>query len=470
MVFSSFAFLLLFMSITVLLHWVLPAKWRNPFLLLVSLIFYAYGEQIYTVVMLVTIGVDYLAGLWIGALEQRPDRQGLRRAVLIGTVILNLGSLCFFKYTNFLLQTFSDVFGYTVSLLKVAMPIGISFYTFQNLSYVLDVYAGRTRAQKNFIRFATYVALFPQLIAGPIVRYVEVEEQLVARRVDPEKMAQGIFRFCVGLAKKVLLANQVGLWASQVQELRSVQDDVLLAWLAALMVTFQIYFDFSGYSDMAIGLGHMLGFDFPENFNYPYEARSITDFWRRWHMTLSGWFREYVYIPLGGNRHGKARQVLNLFLVWFLTGLWHGAGWTFILWGLYFFVLLVLEKFVWGRFLDKAPAFVGHLYALFFIVIGWVIFFAEDLPSLGRWLAALAGAGAGVGTQGLYFALTHALPLLAMAVGSTHLPRLLFGKVKEKCGVRGGFALCALGTVGLLLLSVAFLEADTFNPFLYFRF
>ncbi|MBQ3404374.1 MAG: MBOAT family protein, partial [Oscillospiraceae bacterium] len=369
MVFSSTVFLCGFLPAVLIIYYLCPLCVRNLFLLVASLIFYAWGEPVYVLIMLFTILFDYGAGLLI----EKAEGGAKRKALLALTVIVNLGILCFFKYTDFAIETANSLFGTAVSYMRLALPIGISFYTFQTLSYVVDVYRGNVRAQHRIVDFAMYVTMFPQLIAGPIVRYSDIEHQLSGREVTAERFSKGVFRFIIGLGKKVLLANQIGLLWDEVYALGG-DMSALTAWLGALAFTFQIYFDFSGYSDMAVGIGGMLGFDFPENFRYPYESKSITEFWRRWHMTLGTWFREYLYIPLGGNRKGIARQILNLLIVWSLTGLWHGAGWNFVLWGLYFFVILVAEKLFLLMLLQRCPKWVGHVYALLLIILGWVIF------------------------------------------------------------------------------------------------
>ena len=469
MVFSSLYFLYLFLPLTVLLYFATPKKGRCFTLLLCSLVFFAWGELKYLLLMLFTITVDYAAGLVIGLLRKKERPKKFEKLTLLLAVIVNLGLLGLFKYADFFLGTVNGIFGTSVPLLKLALPLGISFYTFQALSYVIDVYKGQCSVQKSYIKFAMYITMFPQLIAGPIVRYTDVEAQMDDRSADPQKIARGIRRFLVGLGKKVLLANTAG---ALFDSLHAYGDGLssLGAILMALCYTFQIYFDFSGYSDMAIGLGDVFGFDFPENFRYPYEANSITDFWRRWHITLSTFFREYVYIPLGGSRCGKPRQILNLLIVWALTGFWHGAGWTFILWGLYFFVLLTLEKTFLLRLLDKAPKFVGHLYALVFIVLGWVIFSAESVGDIGGFFACLFGKNGFADDISLYYLLHNILPLLLFAVGATRLPSFLAKKLDSRLHENASFAVQTVGCAAVLLLSTAFLAGDGYNPFLYFRF
>ena len=474
MVFSSTVFLCFFLPLVLILYRVVPKKWRNGLLFVMSLLFYAWGEPIYIGIMLFSTVFDYANGLLI-ARFRRTQKPLFAKLVLILSVVINLGILGFFKYTDFALETVNSLTDAGFSLLKLALPIGISFYTFQTLSYTIDVYRGNVEAQKNIINFGMYVCLFPQLIAGPIVRYSDIASQVETRADTAAAFETGVQRFLVGLGKKVLLANRFGaLW----DEVYATGGEVsaATAWLGVLAFTFQIYFDFSGYSDMAIGLGRMFGFSFPENFRYPYEATSITDFWRRWHITLSTWFREYLYIPLGGNRKGPARQVLNLLIVWFLTGLWHGAGWNFILWGLYFFVLLTAEKTFLLKQLSVTPVWVRRLYAFVLVAFGWVLFACDDMAVLPLYLRALFGAFGGADTTSLYYLLNYALLFGIGAVAATHYPAAWWHRIGE--------TLCRKGTAGrriatvlavalsavVLWLCVAFLVGDTYNPFLYFRF
>ena len=398
MLFSSLEFLYLYLPLTLLLYFTLPPRWRNAVLLSVSLVFYGWGEPIYLFLMVFTIAVDYAAGLLIA---RHRDREKRAKGILIAAIVINLGLLAFFKYSDFILDNLRLIPALSsLPRLDLALPIGISFYTFQALSYVIDVYRREVVAQRDPIAFGAYVTLFPQLIAGPIVRYSDVDEQLTSRTHSVTMVASGIRTFVAGLAKKVLLANTAGeLWAS-VRDLPTDRLTTAAAWLGIVCYTLQIYFDFSGYSDMAIGLGRMLGFRFPENFYYPLTARSITDYWRRWHITLSSWFREYVYIPLGGNRRGVARTYLNLLAVWALTGLWHGASWNFVIWGLYFFVLLALERAFLGKWLEKCPRVVGHLWTVVAVVFSFYIFvFDGSLETLSP-AAALAYLGVLFGADG----------------------------------------------------------------------
>ena len=465
MVFSSTLFLCIFLPAALVLHTVLPSRVRNLWLLFASLFFYAWGEPRYIAILLVTALLDYASGL----LLPRITSEKVKKASLAAVVVLNIGALCFFKYTNFLISDINGFFGTGLPLLELALPVGISFYTFQSLSYVIDVYRGRVAPQRSFIDFFMFVTLFPQLIAGPIVRYSDIESQLKNRRVNADDFADGVCRFSIGLGKKVLLANAMG----ELYKTASVGSmTVVLAWCASLAYMFQIYFDFSGYSDMAIGIGKMLGFRFPENFRYPYEADSITDFWRRWHITLSSWFREYVYIPLGGNRLGLPRQIFNLFVVWACTGLWHGGEWNFLFWGLYFFLLLLFEKLFFGRVLEKLPSLLRHLYALVFIFFGWVLFACDDLARLAAMLRALFGVGVEFSSdRSLFYLVSYAALFIICAAASTHYPAALAQKLS--CRIKSAdLRLICRGAACfvVLILSLAFLVGDSFNPFLYFRF
>ncbi len=466
MVFSSTVFLLLFLPAVVLVYYVCPRRWRNAVLLVFSLLFYGWGEPKYILIMLFSTVFDYCNGLGIARFRAR-GREGGAKAVLLLSVAGNLGILFFFKYTDFAIENLNRLLSLGIPALGLALPIGISFYTFQTMSYTIDVYRGEVPAQRNVLDFAAYVTLFPQLIAGPIVQYKTVAHQLHRRHESLAEAGGGAQRFVVGLAKKVLLANQMGALWETVSAME--HPPVITAWLGALAFTFQIYFDFSGYSDMAIGLGHLFGFTFLENFRYPYESRSVTEFWRRWHISLGTWFREYVYIPLGGNRKGMPRQILNLLTVWFLTGLWHGASWNFVLWGLYYALLLVLEKTVLLKRLSKLPAAVGRLYTWLCFVLGWVLFAITDFSALGRYATALFSGT--VANGGTWYLLRTGAPLLALcAVGCTSLPAALWRRWQARLSPRWSAALAACGTALLLLVSIAFLVGDSYNPFLYFRF
>ena len=449
MVFSSLEFIFVFLPVFLLVYYMVPMKWKNHIILAGSLIFYGWGSKDnpeYIALFILSIVMNYMLG-WF--MQGNPK---WRKTAMITAVIYNLLPLVLFK----------------AAINRIILPVGISFFTFQALSYVIDVYRADAPAQKNFVAFGTYVTLFPQLIAGPIVRYKDVDDQLRARTHSAALFASGIRTFMAGMAKKVLLANAAGeIWSriSLAEEL-----SVLAAWLGILMYTFQIYFDFSGYSDMAIGLGKMMGFSFRENFYYPYIARSITDFWRRWHISLSTWFREYVYIPLGGNRCGKGRQILNLLAVWLFTGLWHGASWNFVLWGLYYFVLLVLEKTVLKKLLEKLPAALAHIYTLTAVVFGWWLFVFDDFSAGLRYLSAMFGGGHATALAdgaGILELCSAAVLLVILTVAATPYPRKLFYKLWEKTDLirTVSTVLCAIGFV----LCVAYLVNSSYNPFLYCR-
>ena len=466
MVFSSTIFLCVYLPLVLLGYYICPKKGRNLFLLIASLVFYAWGEPKYVFLMIFSILVNYIFGRLMD--KHRENKKRLK-LMLVLSVVIDIGLLSVFKYTDFIITNVNAIFGANFDLLNIALPIGISFYTFQAMSYTIDVYRDDVRVQKNLIDFGMYITMFPQLIAGPIVRYADVQDQLAERSVTTTDFSEGIMRFVVGLGKKVLLANQMGaVWS----EIYALGGDVsaLMAWTGAIAYTFQIYFDFSGYSDMAIGLGRMFGFKFPENFRYPYQSVSITDFWRRWHITLSTWFKEYLYIPLGGNRRGLARQALNLLIVWSLTGFWHGAGWNFVLWGLYYFVILFIEKLFLLKALDKLPKFFRHVYALLLIIIGWVIFASDDVSVLLPFLGSMFGANGAVGGMDVYTLLTKAVLLIICCVASTELPKKLFLSAAGAMNEKAAFTLKSVLTIALLALSMILLIGDSYNPFLYFRF
>ena len=451
-----------FLPITLAAVLLSPKKLKNAVLLLFSLLFYLIGERKFFFLLPVTALVSYLFGL---ALSSAKPKKRTKKLLLLLSVALGLLPLFFFKYADFFISLINRFTGASLPSLSPGLPIGISFFTFQSISYNIDIYRGQAVTEKNFVSYAAYLCLFPQLIAGPIVRYSDISAELRDRRVGIGDFSEGVVRFVIGLSKKVLLANSLGQIAADYAS--SGGRTIAFAWLSAIACTLQIYFDFSGYSDMAIGLGRMLGFHFPENFNYPYTARSITSFWRRWHITLSGWFRDYVYIPLGGNRVGKARMVINLLVVWTLTGLWHGAGVNFLMWGLLYGILLVAEKLIFGSFFERHPA-VGHLYTLFFVVTGFVIFGADDAHSAFSGLSALFGIGGlpFINGETLFYLTGNAVLLAVGIIGSTQLPKKLFGLLPEKAKN----LLVPILTAAGLLLSTAYLVDGSFNPFLYFRF
>ena len=464
MVFSSFTFLLLFLPAAVLCTVaVRNIRAKNAVLCIFSLIFYAWGEPVYILLMCGSILVNYLIGL---GMTYYPGRKKL---LMILAAVINIGAIVFFKYLDMILSMWNCIFATRIPLAGIALPIGISFYTFQILSYIIDVYKGRTESQRNLLTLATYISMFPQLVAGPIVRYETVREQLNNRRVTVEDFAAGLSRTILGLGKKVLLANQMALAADQIfANTKAVPASVL--WIGAVCYSMQIYFDFSGYSDMAIGMGRMFRFTFLENFNYPYLADSVTDFWRRWHISLSSWFREYVYIPLGGNRRGPSRQIFNLLIVWLLTGLWHGASWNFALWGLYYGVLLIFEKFLLGKQIRRIPSFFRHFGTLLLVLIGWVIFRIEDISILRNVFTEMFSFRiAGTADWFLSNANTlQALCVLPVAIISCLPIRRL---ITTRFGEKHWFAYTGRIWVLLIwLLSLAMLLGESYNPFIYFRF
>lgn len=471
MVFSSITFLFRFLPIFLLLYFASPRRVKNIILFLGSLFFYAWGEPVYVLLMLFSTLSDYVHGRLIEVYRGKNAAKGL----LISSIIINLGILGFFKYSDFLIGTVNQLFGSSFPLLNLPLPIGISFYTFQTMSYTIDCYRGEAKVQKNILDFGVFVTMFPQLIAGPIVKYRDVEEQLHRRKPDIMAISYGCCRFITGLAKKVLLANNLGLLWTEISGKSPAEITVLGAWLGVVAYAFQIYFDFSGYSDMAIGLGAILGFRFPENFNYPYVARSITDFWRRWHISLSSWFREYVYIPLGGNRKGLPRQLLNILIVWMLTGIWHGAGWNFLLWGLWFALWLILEKLVLGRIFKALPGMFGRIYTWLVVLVSWVFFAIENGTGALDYLYVMFGQG----TAGLYDSTTmfllmdYRVLLVFAAVAATPLIHLLTQALLHATGsvtVAIRRVLEKLIPALLLLASVAYIVEASYNPFLYFRF
>lgn len=473
MVFSTTIFLFGFLPLSLLIYYIMPLKGRNLMLFLLSMVFYGFGEPAYIIVMLFSVTVAYLTGFPIG--KHRESNPKRAKFWLILSVCLNLGMLLFFKYTNFFIENLAlipPLSGILEPIEGLTLPIGISFYTFQIMSYSIDLYRGKTDTQRSYISFGAYVALFPQLIAGPIVRYRDVDDQLISREHSVDKFASGVSRFTVGFAKKLLLGDSLAAIYAYLGTVYATEPTTLTAWLLVLTYTLHIYFDFSGYSDMAIGLGRMLGFEFLENFNYPYLASSITDFWRRWHISLSSWFREYVYIPLGGNRKGLTRQFINMGVVWFLTGFWHGAAWNFILWGVFYFVILALEKAFLLSWFEKnrATRAVGHIWALLLIGIGWMIFDHTDLSEA----FAIVGGMFGMGTVGftsatVSYELLRCLPLLVVSVvAATPYPAKLLAKAQDK---HPRLAILRPILIGLaLLVAMAYMVSGTFSPFLYYIF
>ena len=472
MIFSSLLFLFRFLPLVLLLYYAVPKKLRNLVLLLVSLVFYAWGEPVYVILMIVSILISWSGGLAVDRFLRAGNEKGARISLGV-SVAAGLSLLGFFKYADFVLRTINQAAGSDIPLLRLALPIGISFYTFQTISYIIDVYRGTASVQTNIISYGAYVTMFPQLIAGPIVQYKTIDRQLRSRHESSEEFADGVMRFMIGLGKKVLLANNAGVLWDSIRVMDTGNLPVLTAWIGIAAYTFQIYFDFSGYSDMAIGLGHMFGFRFLENFDHPYLAKSATEFWRRWHISLGTWFREYVYIPLGGNRVGRLGLIRNTMIVWLLTGIWHGADWNFMLWGLYYGILLMLEKLVYGRALEKLPSVLRHVYCMFVVMIGWYLFSFNEISGGYGYLAALFGGGGCFMDRGSVYQLySNAVLLAILIIGSTTLPIRAASAVLKKVRrsntatvvLRGAFTVC------VFMLSVAYLVSASYNPFLYFRF
>ncbi|MBR6007010.1 MAG: MBOAT family protein [Clostridia bacterium] len=468
MVFSSLLFIFIFFAVTLALYYAVPNRvYRNVVLCVLSLLFYGWGEPTYVLLMIFSIMMNYLAGLLVGKFR---DRKAICKLVLIISIVINVGLLVVFKYTALFVDTLKSIFPFLRSFATpiIPLPIGISFYTFQAMSYVIDVYRRETAVQKNPVYFGTYVSLFPQLIAGPIVRYRDVADQLEHRHENIDQFISGVKLFSVGLAKKVLVANQLAaLW----DHLKCVPttNGIVASWIGIIAFSLQIYFDFSGYSDMAIGLGRMFGFEFLKNFDYPYISKSVSEFWRRWHISLGTWFREYVYIPLGGNRKGLARTLLNLGIVWALTGLWHGASWNFMLWGLYFGVLIILEKLFLGKWLEKIPAFFSHFYLLLLVVLGWLIFDFTNMKELGAYFVTLFkwNSSGLMSHEGFVYTIAYLPVLIVACIGATPLPKKLHARIEEKRW--GGWVDIGL-ILAALVLCTSSLVASGYNPFIYFRF
>lgn len=470
MLFSSITFLFIFLPLTLLLYYLVPFRMKNYVMLAASLIFYAWGEPVYIILMILSIILNYFCGQDI--YEKRDNARAMKMSLMFG-VVMNLLILGFFKYYGLLMDTINAILPINIPYRVLALPIGISFYTFQAMSYLIDVYRKEVKPQENILYFALYISMFPQLIAGPIVRYIDIEEQLKERSINTTKFGEGAMYFIRGLAKKVVLANTFGSVYEQVAAMQMGSFSTLTAWVGAIAYAFQIYFDFGGYSDMAIGLGKMFGFEFLPNFNYPYIAKSITDFWRRWHISLSTWFREYVYIPLGGNRCTPSRHILNLLIVWMLTGLWHGAQWNFMFWGLYYGVILILEKYLWGSKIEKLPSAVQHIYAFVLVLFGWVFFFSPTLGYAGQYLKVMFGIGAkGIfDKQGFFMIFTNWLLIVIAVLASAPRGYKLLKKITgcwQSEEVRA-IVTCAV-YIAMFLLCIAFLVTETYNPFLYFRF
>lgn len=493
MVFSSLTFIFVFLTVTLILYYAVPKKLKNVVILISGLLFYAWGEPIYVFVMILSTFIDYTAGRFMDKFDDKPK---VRLACLWVSVVMNLSLLGIFKYSDFIVRSIGSWFGtelvnpfvtlfnamfggITGEIKTLPMPIGISFFTFQSMSYTIDLYRRKIKVQKNAASFMAFVTLFPQIVAGPIVRYEDVQNEINERTVTESMIAGGISRFITGLGKKVLIADNIGMLWTEVKAMEYSQLSAASAWLGILAFTFQIYFDFSGYSDMAIGLGKMMGFNFPENFNYPYMSRSISEFWRRWHMTLGEWFKSYVYFPLGGSRKGMARTVINLLIVWTITGIWHGAAWNFMFWGAYFGILIVLEKLFLGKWLEKAPRFVSWLYTFVLVVLGWVMFdavpagtvaFGEVFNTVFGYIGAMFGAnGVFADAFAIRSFVTYGLMFAICIFASTDAFKIICGKIKENAPkwVMYGYP---VAQTAVMLASVAFITTSSYHPFLYFNF
>ena len=472
MLFSSLVFLFVFLPAVIVIYYISPKKIRNLVLLVFSLFFYAYGEPKYIFIMLLSITINYTMGLLV---DRYRKRKNIIRLLMFLTVAMNISIIGYYKYADFLIANVNQLFRLNYELLNIIMPIGISFFTFQGLSYVIDVYRKDGKVQKNPLNVALYISLFPQLIAGPIVRYQTISDQINSRKETLSDFSYGVERFIIGLSKKVLIANTVGLIADEIFNTGLSQMSVVLSWIGISSYTLQIYFDFSGYSDMAIGLGRMFGFKFLENFNYPYISKSITEFWRRWHISLSTWFRDYVYIPLGGNRVKTMRFLFNIFVVWFLTGLWHGASWNFIFWGLYYGLILVIEKMIIGKYIEKSPKFFQHIYTVVLVMIGWVFFRSENIVYARDYLLIMFGRGdyQFINLKSLYYLIEYKYAFIIGILFSMPIYPYIINKL-DRIKTRWIKVLSdyikSVFLILLFLLCIMYLINSTFNPFIYFRF
>lgn len=479
MVFSSLTFLFAFLPLVLIAYYAVPLKAKNVIIMISGIVFYAWGEPLYVFAMLLSTAIDYCAGIIIHKFDDRPK---IRLACLLVSLIMNLGLLATFKYLGFIINSANAWFGWTIPNPNLPLPIGISFFTFQSMSYTIDLYRRKIKVQKNPVSFIGFVSLFPQLVAGPIVRYEDIQNEIDNRTITEKMVGEGICRFITGLGKKVLIANNIGLLWTSVKEMANfdyTQLSVVTAWLGILAFTFQIFFDFSGYSDMAIGLGRMMGFNFPENFDYPYMSHSISEFWRRWHMTLGSWFKSYIYIPLGGNRKGLGRTIFNLMVVWAVTGIWHGASWNFLLWGMYFGVLIVLERLFLGKWLEKIPSFFSWLYTFILVVFGWVLFEAIDQTNVDIGLMfnqVFSYIGAMFGANGVFmddFAtsalMDYGIMFAICILASSDVIKTAVNFAKEKLPKVTLYAEPVVNMV-IMLAAIAYLSTATYNPFLYFNF
>ena len=458
MVFSSILFIFRFLPIAMGIYFLTPKKLKNLSLLILSLIFYSWGEPRYFLLMIASIFVDYFISINI---EKNNKNKKIQIFLLAISIIFNVGILFFFKYINFFIENINSIFNMSLNNVKITLPLGISFYTFQTMSYTIDVFLGKVKAEKNIINFGAFVCLFPQLIAGPIVKYIDISKELKNRDINLDEIQEGIRLFILGLGSKVLIANNIGSLWNEVETMGFNNISTILAWMGIIAFSLQIYFDFNGYSLMAIGLGKILGFNFPNNFNYPYESRSITEFWRRWHITLGQWFKQYVYIPLGGNRLGRARTYFNLFIVWFLTGFWHGASYNFILWGLYFFILICIEKNGLLNLLNKHKL-ISHIYTIFFILVGWVLFAVIDLNQIINFFKKMFIFNAG--NEWIYYLRNYIITYTIAIIFSTSFLKKIYNKFVKSNIVD------TIILITIFLLSIAYLVDSSYNPFLYFRF
>lgn len=458
MVFSSILFIFRFLPIAMGIYFLTPKKLKNLSLLILSLIFYSWGEPRYFLLMIASIFVDYFISINI---EKNNKNKKIKILLLAISIIFNVGILFFFKYINFFIENINSIFDMSLNNVKITLPLGISFYTFQTMSYTIDVFLGKVKAEKNIINFGAFVCLFPQLIAGPIVKYIDISKELKNRDINLDEIQEGIRLFILGLGSKILIANNIGSLWNEVETMGFNNISTILAWMGIIAFSLQIYFDFNGYSLMAIGLGKILGFNFPNNFNYPYESRSITEFWRRWHITLGQWFKQYVYIPLGGNRLGRARTYFNLFIVWFLTGLWHGASYNFILWGLYFFILICIEKNGLLNLLNKHKL-ISHIYTIFFILVGWVLFAVIDLNQIINFFKKMFIFNAG--NEWIYYLRNYIITYTIAIIFSTSFLKKIYNKFVKSNIVD------TIILITIFLLSIAYLVDSSYNPFLYFRF
>ena len=476
MVFSSLTFLFAFLPITMILYYIVPDKAKNVIILISGLVFYAWGEPIYVLVMIASTAIDYTAGRLIHANDGKPK---VRLLCLIVSLVMNLGLLGVFKYLGFIIESLNAGFGLSIPNPNLPLPIGISFFTFQSMSYTIDLYRRQIKVQKNPVSFIAFVTLFPQIVAGPIVRYEDIQNEIDHRTITEKMVGDGISRFIVGLGKKVLIANNIGLLWTEVKAMEYGGLSAVTAWLGILAFTFQIYFDFSGYSDMAIGLGKMMGFTFPENFNYPYMSHSVSEFWRRWHITLGNWFKSYIYFPLGGSRKGLPRTIVNLLIVWTVTGIWHGASWNFMMWGAYFGVLIVIERLFLGKLLEKLPGFFSWLYTFIMVVFGWVLFdavapgtvgFGSMFSQVGTYIAAMFGGnGVFLDNTAINYIVNYGLIFAVCIFGSSDVLKNAAEYIRKKAPVWVQYGFPVVNTA-VMLASVAYLSTATYNPSLYFNF